>query len=114
MHLPADPSNPILGFLGAAVSTGSLWLAQATESIESIAPATRGWMEVGGTVGLIGGLSFGCVTLWSELKRVRTDAATKDEKAQDKMDKLNEEIRTDWKQQNDKLIAVLEKLDPNA
>ena len=66
----------------------------------SIPEPTKGWIETGGTVGLIGGLSFGCVTLW------KANQAQKKEMAE-----LNREIRSDWKAQNDRLIATLEKLE---
>ena len=91
------PIEPILGFTCATVSTFALWLAQTEMAIPE--PAKK-WIETGGTVGLISGLSFGCVTLW------KANQAQKKEMAE-----LNKEIRSDWKAQNDRLIATLEKLE---
>ena len=91
------PIEPILGFTCATVSTFALWLAQTEASIPE--PAKK-WIETGGTVGLIGGLSFGCVTLWN------ANQAQKKEMAE-----LNKEIRSDWKTQNERLIATLERLE---
>jgi hypothetical protein len=91
------PLEPILGFTCATVSTFALWLAQSEIVIPE--PA-KTWIETGGTAGLIGGLSFGCITLW------KANQAQKKEMAE-----LNKEIRSDWKTQNDRLIATLEKLD---
>jgi len=66
----------------------------------AIPEPAKGWIETGGTAGLIGGLAFGCITLW------KANQVQKKEMAE-----LNKEIRSDWKTQNDRLIATLEKLD---
>lgn len=88
--------DSILGFCFAAISSSALWFAQVTS------PQIEPWLQAGGTVGLIGGLAYGCVTLWKSNERQKSDIA-----------ELNREIRSEWKQQADKLIAVLEKLDPD-
>jgi hypothetical protein len=100
MHLPHDAFSSVVGFIGAGLSTAVLYLAQA---VDAVPPQARGWMELGGTLGLIGGLSYACVTLWKEIQNQRRS-----------MDDLNKEIRGDWKTQNEKLIAVLDKLDPDS
>jgi hypothetical protein len=99
MHPSYEAIASVVSFSAAGLSTGTLWIAQA---VESVPPQARGWMELGGTIGLIGGLSYGCVTLWKEVQNQKRDMAD-----------LNKEIREDWKKQNDKLITVLEKLDPD-
>ncbi len=86
--------HPIIGFGSAGVSTLGLWLAQTAS------PSIEQWVQGGGTVGLIGGLSYGCVTLWKANQKSMADIA-----------ELNKEIRTDWKNQNERLINVLERLD---
>lgn len=99
MHPSVDAISSACSFVLAGLSTATIWIAQA---VDSVPPQARGWMELGGTIGLIGGLSYGIVTLWKELQNQKRDTA-----------ELNKEIREDWKKQNDKLIAVLEKLDPD-
>ena len=94
--IPIDPTQTIIGFVGAGVSSISFWLAQT----DNLAPATRGVIETGGTIGFIIGLSYGCVTLWKEVQTQRREMA-----------ELNKEIRTDWKSQNEKLIVVLERME---
>lgn len=98
MNLPTDALSSVLGFIAAGVSTAVIWIAQAVEAV----PA-RGMMELGGTIGLIGSLSYACITLWKEIQNQRRA-----------MDELNREIRGDWKTQNEKLISVLDKLDPDS
>ena len=88
--------DSILGFATAGTSTVALWLAEATPA--NVEP----WIQTGGTVGLICGLSYGCVTLWKANQQQKSDIAD-----------LNKEIRSEWKQQNDALISVLKKLDPD-
>jgi len=88
--------DTVLSTIGAAFSTGALWLAQVAP------PAIEPWVQVGGTIGLIGFLSTACVSMWNANQKLKDD-----------MKDLNKEIRTDWKEQNSKLIQVLEKLDPD-
>jgi hypothetical protein len=68
----SDLTQPVIGYASAAASAGIYWIAQTSEVVAPV----RGWMEFGGTVGLIGGLSYGCATLWRELQRVRSEANT--------------------------------------
>lgn len=89
--------HPTIGFCTAVASTAALKLAQV---VTDIAPGAKGWIETGGTMGLIGGLAYGTITLW------RDNLAQKKELAN-----LNAEIRKDWKEQNERLINVLEKLE---
>jgi hypothetical protein len=116
IHSP-DIHAPVLGFVAAAFSTGSLWISQLADA--------PGWLELGGTLGLIGGLSYGCVTLWQALQDQRKESHAEREAAADRAaaerrefiaakDALELEIRSDWKNQNAKLISVLEKLDPDS
>ena len=131
MTVTSIPYEPILGFFGAIVSTISLQLAQSMPLPE---PA-HSWVQLGGTVGLIGFLSYACVTLWKTLQATRSEttlavqqaaerAAEAVRAAEDRMaleraafvkskDELEKEIRTDWKNQNDQLINVLNRLDPD-
>jgi hypothetical protein len=95
MHIPFDP---ILGFSTAGFSTAALWLAQTADQV---VPGVKGWIEVGGTIGLIAGLSYGCTTLWKEVQKQKQEIA-----------QLNKEVREDWKKQNDRLISALDKIDP--
>jgi|GEM_PF-2975741 len=100
MSLPTDALSSALSFCGAGASTAVLYIAQ---TVDQVPPQARGWMELGGTLGLIGFLSYACVTLWKELQTQRREHSS-----------LNEQIRDDWKKQNEKLITVLEKLDTDA
>lgn len=95
MHF-TELAQPAIGFLGAAAS---LTVAQISEAIP---PQARGWVEGGAYVALVGFLAYGCITLWRRLNDRDKEIA-----------ELNKEIRADWKTQNDKLISVLEKLDPD-
>lgn len=90
--------QPTLGFTGACLSTGFLWLAEVPELVT---PQASGWVQLGGTIGLITCLSYAVVTLWKELQLLRQ-----------KNEDLSKEIRDDWKAQNTKLVDVLNKLDP--
>ncbi len=92
----AELTQPAIGFFGAA---GSLTIAQISDAIP---PQARGWVEGGAYVALVAFLAYGCITLWKRLNERDKDIA-----------ELNREIRSDWKTQNDKLISVLEKLDPD-
>lgn len=89
--------EPVIGFASATASTFILWIAQSTP------PEVEPWLQAGGTVGLIVGLSYGCVTLWKSNQQQKDEIAA-----------LNKEIRGDWKTQNEKLIEVLEKLNPDS
>lgn len=89
-------AQPAIGFAGAA---GSFLVAQISEAIP---PQARGWVEGGAYVALVGFLAYGCVTLWRRLNDRDKEIA-----------ELNKEIRSDWKTQNDRLIHVLEKLEPD-
>lgn len=97
MNLPIDACGPILGFLFASLSAGALKLAQSVPPTADL----RNIMEGGAYIGLVTGLSYAVITLWKRLNKRDEDIAA-----------LNKEIRDDWKTQNDKLINVLEKLDP--
>lgn len=94
---PIDPTHPVLGFAIGGISSLGIWLAQTASAIP---PEARSFVEAGGTIGTIGGLAFGCVTLWKEVQTQRREMA-----------ELNKEIRTDWKTQNEKLIVVLERME---
>ena len=50
----------LYGFATAALSSAALWLAQVAPP--EIAPS----LETGGTVGLIGGLTFALITVWRD------------------------------------------------
>jgi len=80
--------EPIIGFTSATISGAVLWLAQAAPA------AAEPWLQAGGTVGLISGLAFGCVTLWKSNQA------------------LQKEIREELKGQIERLSDVLEKFDP--
>jgi len=115
LHSP-DIHSPVIGFVAAGFSSASIWIAQL--------PGSPGWLEMGGTLGLIGGLSFACITMWKALQDHRhesraereADAARADRERREFIaakDALELEIRSDWKAQNAKLISVLERLDPD-
>jgi len=81
----------IAGFATAGASSAVLWLSQ------TVTPAAEPWLQLGGTVGLIGGLSYGCITLWKSnqelLKNLRESEAarlkdSKDNAAQYRTDTL--------------------------
>ena len=99
-----DPLQPIIGYIFAAFSTGLMWLANAI-------PEHTPWLQMGGTAGLIAGLSYGCVTLWKSLQEQRREFTAERTAFIKAKDDLEREIREDWKGQNDKLIAVLQRLD---
>lgn len=99
-----DPLQPILGYILAAASSGVMWLAEAV-------PAHAPWLQVGGTAGLIGGLSYGCITLWKSLQEQRREFTAERAAFIKAKDDLEKEIRDDWKEQNNKLITVLNKID---
>ena len=93
MHL-SELLQPALGFLGMIIS---LIVAQVSSAIPE---AARGWVEGGAYVALVGFLAYTSWTFWKRLN-------DRDKEIAD----LNREIRDDWKEQNEKLITVLEKLD---
>jgi hypothetical protein len=110
-HHILDPHvNPLVGFVTAGISTATIWLAEIGSEVS---PVSKGWIEVGGTIGLIGGLSYGCVTLWKEIQRMNKDAREEREAHREEVAALNAEIRNEKRDQNDKLIEVLNKLDPD-
>lgn len=100
---------PVIGFLWAGISTLALWLADA---MSEVSPISKGWIELGGTLGLIGGLAYGCITLWKELQTQKREAREDREAHHKEIANLNLEIRTEKREQNDKLIEVLNRLDP--
>lgn len=104
-----DPLQPVLGYLTAAASAAVLWVGQIVDNL----PISKGWLELGGTIGLVTGLSYGCVTLWKALQNQRVEMNQERREFIAAKDNLEKEIRTDWKQQNEKLIAVLERLEPH-
>jgi len=55
MNLPTDALASVVGFIGAGASTAVLYIARAVETVPLQA---RGWMKLGGTLGLIGLLSL--------------------------------------------------------
>lgn len=93
----ADFAQPMYGAAVALASGIGFKLAQ---TVDVIPEPVRAWGEFGGTLGFIGGLLYGLVTLWKALQDSKKEIAD-----------LNKQIRDDWKTQNDKLIAVLERLD---
>ena len=103
MHAPP----PIVGFIGGGLSTIALWLADA------VSPVSRDWVEVGGTLGLIGCLSYGCITLWKELQSQKKQCSLDRERHQSEVAMLHNEILGETRRQNAELIAVLNKLDPD-
>ena len=137
--ISSEGIQPVLGFLGASLSATAIWLADASQTLT---PEAQGWVQLGGTIGLITFLVYACRTLWMALQDARTAttnalaAATATataaaeavahavETAEARMaaeraafiaakEALEREIRTDWKKQNDELIQVLRKLDPD-
>jgi hypothetical protein len=100
MEIFPDPTHPLLGFAGATLSGLALWVA---DTAEHLPPQAQGWIQLGGTIGLVSCLAYACKTLWSELQTSRKETAA-----------LNSQMREDWKHQNEKLIDVLEKLDPDS
>jgi hypothetical protein len=108
--LPSIPTDPILGFLGGLVSASVLWLSDA---ISVNAPVPQGVVELGGTIGLIGFLSYGCVTLWKQLQLEKAESIKERDRHRDELVRLHEEILGETRRQNGELIAVLKKLDPD-
>ena len=138
--IPEDFIPSALGFVGATISTAALYLADATRGV--LDPEAQGWIQLGGTIGLVTFLTYACRTLWMALQDARNHAAEAQaqasalashaaevvagavQAAESRMaveraafisakDALEKEIRTDWKQQNDALIKVLDRLDPS-
>jgi len=100
MQIFPDAFHPIIGSIGAAFCGAVIWIADAAKDVP---PEAQGWIQLGGTIGLICCLSYACKTLWSELQTSRKETAS-----------LNQLMRDDWKQQNEKLISALDKLDPDS
>lgn len=138
--IPEDFVPSALGFIGATFSTVTLYIADA--AADSLKPEAQGWIQLGGTIGLITFLTYACRTLWMALQDARnatalaqaaaTTAATNAADAVAKAvqaseirmaaeraafisakDALEKEIRTDWKNQNDALMKALDRLDPS-
>ena len=95
IHSPLN--DTILGYSTAGASTLALWLADAADAA---LPGIGEMIQLGGTAGLIAGLSFGCWNLWKLVQSQRNEIS-----------QLNEEIRNEWKAQSEELISVLKKLD---
>jgi hypothetical protein len=137
--IPEDFAPSALGFVGASVSTATIYLADAASGVAD--PEVQGWVQLGGTIGLITFLVYACRTLWMALQDARNattlaqaaavDAASKAARAVAEAvqaaevrmaeersafiaakEALEKEIRTDWKQQNDALMKVLNRIDP--
>jgi hypothetical protein len=89
--------DTIAGYTTAVASTLALWVADAAETI---VPGSANLLQMGGTAGLIGGLSVGCYSLWRLVQSQRSE-----------INELNREIREEWKSQSEELISVLRKLD---
>ena len=104
------PHEPIVGFFGAIASSFLLWISDA---VSNSLPIPNGVVELGGTVGLIGCLTYGCVTLWKQLQIEKRDSAMERERHQKESAQLHMEILGETRRQNDKLICVLEKIDPD-
>jgi hypothetical protein len=137
--ISAEALPPVLGFAGASMSTLAVWIASTSNQIT---PEAQGWVQLGGTIGLITFLLYACRTLWAALQNARdattsaqlaaTEAATgaaravaealRESEARQAIERaafikaqaaLEREIRGDWKSQNEALIAVLNRLDPD-
>lgn len=137
--IPEDFVPSALGFIGATLSTVTLYVADAAAGV--LQPEAQGWVQLGGTIGLVTFLTYACRTLWMALQDARdatalaqaqaTSAATHAaetialavQAAETRMaveraafiatkDALEKEIRTDWKQQNEALMKALDRLDP--
>lgn len=89
--------DTIAGYTTAGASTLALWLA---DTAEVVVPGSGSLLQMGGTAGLIGGLSVGCFSLWKLVQAQRAE-----------INELNREIREEWKSQSEELISVLRKLD---
>jgi hypothetical protein len=110
MTITNIPYDPILGFLGGLFSASMLLISDvAPEAI----PVPEGVIQLGGTVGLIGFLSYGCVTLWKQLQLEKGEAQKERERHQNEIADLHKEILGETRRQNTELIAVLKKLDPD-
>jgi hypothetical protein len=96
-HMTTSLISPLIGFALAGLGVGMNRVAAA---VEAIPPETTKWMEFGGSMGIVAGLSYAVLTLWKELNKQR-----------DKFDQLNQDVRGEWKAQSEKLTSVLEKLD---
>lgn len=96
MHVPADAVHPVIGFVGAAISAATIRLAQVLPN------EVQGWFEGGAYIGLVCFLIYAVTTMWRRLKEKDKESA-----------ELQKEIRDDWKKQNEKLIKVLNRLDPD-
>jgi len=99
--------HPIVGAVGAGCSTIVIAVAEALPSVP------QGWVELGGTLGLIGFLSYGCITLWKELQLAKKEARDDRDKHYKTVADLNLEIREEKRDQNERLITAISKLDPN-
>ena len=89
--------DTIAGYVTAIGSTIALWLSDAADAA---IPGSGSLIQMGGTAGLIAGLSVGCFSLWKLVLAQRAE-----------INELNREIRDEWKAQSEELISVLRKLD---
>jgi hypothetical protein len=110
MNITSIPHEPILGFAGGLASACLLWVADAAAAVT---PIPTGVIELGGTIGLIGFLSYGCVTLWKQLQIEKTESSKERERHQAEISNLHTEILGETRRQNSELISVLKKLDPD-
>ena len=101
------PYQPLLSGVGAFCSTALIWLA------DSVPNVTPGIVELGGTIGLIGFLSYGCVTLWKDNQQKQVDGVAERDRHRKEMTELHAQIWGETRRQNEELIAVLKKLDPD-
>jgi hypothetical protein len=106
----ALPLDPILGLIGGTASAVTLWMADHVADGTNLPNYV---IEAGGTIGLIGFLSYGCVTLWKQLQSEKTEAIKERDRHHLEIANLHAEILGETRRQNNELISVLNKLDPD-
>lgn len=99
--------SPLIGYTVAGFSTAMIHLAEVTSHLTQLPKSS---IEVGGTIGLIGGLSYGCLTLWKEIQTLKREAREDRDRYHADISDLNREIRNERREQNDKLIDALNQL----
>lgn len=88
--------KPAVGFFCASAS------AIVAQISDNIPPEARGWVEGGAYVTLVASLGYAVWTMWKKLNQRDIEIAA-----------LNLEIRTEQKQQNERLIQALNRFDPD-
>jgi len=115
---PESIATPILAFIGAGITSASVWvLAQIPDSL----PIPPEWIAPVGGLGTVGLLAFALRALWAKLEardlqitKQHEDFAKERDAHRAEIADLNQEIRTEKSAQNRELIEALDRLNPRS